>query len=155
MFWNGAWYAARDLHLLAEWPDLSRQYAGPALPHPLEVNWRPIETGHWFLYARRGSAWVPARIWWCPHEPGDEENILDQPFLSGEIAGRQVDPARDIWMRVLLCETNPGHWSCAQAMVPKDGLTVEEEFAYQMHLLKGGHTQTKPIAKLRTLALPF
>jgi hypothetical protein len=138
-----------------------RRYAGPAKPHPLEVRWREPEPGFWFLYARRGAVWVPARIWLCDHAPHEPDNLRDRwpvAHLAGEIGGRWVDPT-DIWRRVLLRETNPGHWSCAQPLVPKDGLTVAEEYEYQMALLEHakerGAMPTRPIVKLRQLVLPW
>jgi hypothetical protein len=142
-----------------------RRYAGPALPHPLEINWREPEVGFWMVYARQGSVLVPSRIFWCDWEPGNEENKLDRwpiPFLAGEIAGRWVDPA-DIWERVLLRETRPNHWRCAHPLVPQDGLTVAEEYEYRVALLTHAkeHRPTSPLAKpykpvdLSQLPVPF
>jgi hypothetical protein len=45
---------------------------------------------------RRYTAEVPARIWWCPHEPGNVENILELPVLAAEIAGQPADPVH-VW----------------------------------------------------------
>jgi hypothetical protein len=45
---------------------------------------------------RRSTAEVPARIWWCPHEPGNPDNILEVPILAAEIAAEPVDPVT-VW----------------------------------------------------------
>jgi hypothetical protein len=45
---------------------------------------------------RRFTAEVPARIWWCPHEPGNAENILEVPIMAAMIAGDDVDPTT-VW----------------------------------------------------------
>jgi hypothetical protein len=48
---------------------------------------------------RRGP-FVPVRIWWCDHEPGDPENKLDRggkPFLAAEVGGEWYDPPKSIW----------------------------------------------------------
>jgi hypothetical protein len=61
------------------------------------------QPGHWKLRIVRHGALVPARIFWCDHEPGNEENRLDRwpvPFSAGEVAGEWVDP-RWIWLRVI------------------------------------------------------
>jgi hypothetical protein len=45
---------------------------------------------------RRYTAEVPARIWWCPHEPGNPDNLLEVPVLAAEIAGQPADPTT-VW----------------------------------------------------------
>ena len=149
-----------------------RKYAGPAKPHPLEIRWREPEPGYWLLYARKGARRVPARIFIRPmwlaklvgfmKQEGRRYPELDSwvvSHLAGEIAGRWIDDVADIWTRVLLGEQKPGHWSCAYPLVPKDGLTVEEEYLYQMSVLeyekKRGDSPAQPITKLRELSLPF
>jgi hypothetical protein len=52
--------------------------------------------GFWLVKHRRHTAEVPARIWWCPHEPGNPDNILEVPILAAEIAGEAVDPTT-VW----------------------------------------------------------
>jgi hypothetical protein len=50
------------------------------------------QCGWWLVKYRRYTAEVPARIWWCPHEPGNPGNLLEVPILAAEIAGEPVDP---------------------------------------------------------------
>lgn len=104
---------------------------------------------------------MPSRIFLCNHEPGEPDNLRDRwpaEHLAAEIAGRWVE-VYDVWWRVLLRETRPAHWKCAHPLVPKDGLSVEEEYEFLMADLawrreKKGLRIDKPI-KLSTLELPF
>jgi hypothetical protein len=126
---------------------------------------REPEVGYWLLYSRRDGVLLPARIWLCNHEPGDPENILDRwpiPFLAGEIGGKWVEPA-EIWYRVLRRETEPNHWKCAHPIIPKEGLTLHQEFLFlmsEMAWLKE-NDRTHPLARpnkpvsLAALPLPF
>lgn len=52
--------------------------------------------GAWLVRLVRGGPLVPARIFWCDHEPGEPDNKLDQPFLDAEINGKRVDPLK-LW----------------------------------------------------------
>jgi hypothetical protein len=138
----------------------------PALPtQKITVEWRDPEPGYWMMYVVRGGVTVPARIWWCNHEPGNEENALDRwpiPFLAGEIGGKWLDP-KEIWLRVLMRDSAPNHWRCAQPMRPKEGLTEEEEYRHLMNDMawlkknEPGDPHAKPYkpVKLSTLPLPF
>jgi hypothetical protein len=59
------------------------------------------EVGWWLIKRGRNMPWVPARIFWCSHEPGEPSNLLDRwplPFLSAEIAGKPVD-TDEVWFR--------------------------------------------------------
>lgn len=124
---------------------------------PFTITWREPEPSFWMLYHVRGGVLVPARIWWCDHEPGRPDNKLDRwpiPFLAAEIAGRWCE-VYDVWWRVCLRDSRPGHWKCAHPMAPKDGLTEEEEYAYQMALLATAGTVSRRPADLRSIPLPF
>jgi hypothetical protein len=71
----------------------------PALPSPWSLpGTSPNEPrcGTWMVRWRRSTAEVPARIWWCPHEPGNADNLLEVPILAAEIAGEAVDPTT-VW----------------------------------------------------------
>jgi hypothetical protein len=139
----------------------------PRLPaKSIIIQWRePEAPSYWLLYLRRGGPLVPARIFWADHEPGNEENKRDRwptAHLAGEIAGKWVDP-REIWLRVLQRETEPNHWKVARPLIPKDGLTAEQEYFYlvsEMSWLKENDV-THPLAKpykpvvLRDLQLPW
>lgn len=57
------------------------------------------QQGCWMIRAVKNGPLIPARIFWCSHEPGVPENLLDRwpiPFLAAEIAGRWVDVDR-VW----------------------------------------------------------
>jgi hypothetical protein len=56
------------------------------------------EVGYWLMKAVKHGPLVPARIFWCDHEPGVPDNILDRggPFLAAEIAGAWVEVDR-VW----------------------------------------------------------
>lgn len=53
---------------------------------------------HFLMRQRRDGPLVPARLWWCDHDPADPENKLDRGRLSvyprADIAGNEVDPER-------------------------------------------------------------
>ena len=55
-----------------------------------------IKPGFYLVRLGKGRPLVPARIYWCGHEPGNPTNKLEVPFLDGEILGEQYDPAL-IW----------------------------------------------------------
>ncbi len=51
--------------------------------------------GHWLIRLRKMAPQIPARTYWCDHEPGNPENKRDRwplRFLAGEIAGDVADP---------------------------------------------------------------
>jgi hypothetical protein len=134
----------------------------PRLPaDPFVINWRDPECGFWMLYIKRGSFLVPARIWLCDHEPGEPDNKRDRwphEHLAAEIAGRWVE-TYDVWWRVLLRETRPGHWKCAQTLRPEDGLTERQEYEYRMAVLQYEKSERnarpdRPV-DLKRLQLPF
>jgi hypothetical protein len=59
------------------------------------------ECGFWLVKRGRNTPQVPARIFWCDHEPNEPTNILDRwpiPFLAAEIAGKPVD-LDEVWHR--------------------------------------------------------
>jgi hypothetical protein len=71
----------------------------PALPSPWAlpgVSPNEPQCGWWLVKYRRYTAEVPAAIWWCPHEPGNPDNILEVPVLAAEIAAEPVDPL-SVW----------------------------------------------------------
>jgi hypothetical protein len=130
------------------------------------IQWRePEAPSYWCVYSRRDGVLVPARIFWADHEPGNEENKLDRwplPFLAAEIAGRWVDP-KELWLRVLQRETEPNHWKCAHPMIPKEDLTPEQEYDFQMKDMAWlkENDRTHPLAQphkpvnLSSLPLPW
>jgi len=57
------------------------------------------QPGFWLVRAVKGGPLVPARIYWCDHEPGEPDNKLDRwplPFLAAELAGKVADVER-VW----------------------------------------------------------
>jgi hypothetical protein len=86
-----------------------------------------LQPGYWLIKKRKRFAPLPARIYWCDHEPGNPENKLDRwplPFLAGEIAGEPADPEDIFGARERI------------TMVPRDGLTIEETYKFliaEMH----------------------
>lgn len=57
-------------------------------PHP----------GYFMIRCCRLCPEVAAAIFWCSHEPGLPENVVDQPYLQGQIALTLTDPI-EIWTR--------------------------------------------------------
>jgi len=99
-----------------------------------------IEPGYYVIRLGRDRPLVAAaKIWWCDHEPDNPENKLDQPFLAGEILGDAVDPVY-VW-----------HGRDREPLVPKDGLSLEEEYAYQVALKQhmAEHEPNEPLARPR------
>jgi hypothetical protein len=107
--------------------------------------------GYWTIKWHRRGPPIPARTFWCDHEPGDKENKLDQPFLAGEIAGNVVDPLDIIANR----DRAP--------LQPRGGLTVEREYAFQVADIRHARQWRphEPIAnprhrvRLSRLPIPF
>lgn len=54
----------------------------------------------------RNMPLIPARIWWCSHEPDEPSNEVDQPFLQGQLGLDLADPAQ-IWAMLEFCEASP------------------------------------------------
>ena len=111
----------------------------PALPF-LRAEKVPPVPGYWLVYPRRGARHVPARIWWCDHEPGNPENLLDRwpvPFLAAEIGARWCE-VWEVWDRVMLASENPQHWRAAVPLVGMEGLTAAEEYDHRMAMLDHG-----------------
>lgn len=99
--------------------------------------------GFWQIRLRKGGPWVPARTFWCDHEPGEPDNKLDRwplPYLAGEIIGEPAD-ALDIigsrWRRELTAEA---------------GLTDLQEYLYQVALCR--HAADYEAAAREPLAAP-
>jgi hypothetical protein len=109
--------------LFAEAVDQSiRDYASD---NPQEMH-RLAEQGYWLIQLGKNFPPIPARVWWCDHEPGNPENKLDTPpYLAAEIAGEPVDPL-DVYAAV---ERRPID---KRPLVPKEGLSVEQEYAYRV-----------------------
>jgi hypothetical protein len=79
--------------------------------------------GHWVIKLRKHAPLIPARTFWCDHEPGNPENKLDRwplPFIAGEIAGDIADPLDIFGAR----DRAP--------LEPRGGLTIEQEYAYRV-----------------------
>jgi hypothetical protein len=136
----------------------------PAKPFTIEGGDKP-EPGFWMMYVVRGGVLAPARIWICDHAPYEPENKRDRwpaSHLAAEIAGRWVE-VYDVWWRVCLRNSYPNHWKCAHPLIPQDGLTVEQEYEYQVALLDHAkkHEPDHPLARpykpvtLARLPLPF
>lgn len=49
---------------------------------------------------------VAARIWLCDHEPGEAENLMDRPYVQGQI-GLDLMPPLEIWHIVEFAESSP------------------------------------------------
>jgi hypothetical protein len=100
--------------------DAIRDYArdNPEEMQPL------AEQGYWLIQLGKNYPPIPARVWWCDHEPGNPENKLDRPpFLMAEIAGEPADPL-DVYAAV---ERRPRD---KRPMVPIRPLTIERTYAY-------------------------
>ena len=79
--------------------------------------------GYWVIRLRTGAPLIPARTYWCDHEPGDPENVLDRwpiPFIAGEIAGDIADPLNIFGGR----DRAP--------LEARGGLTIDQEYAYRV-----------------------
>lgn len=79
--------------------------------------------GYWLIKFNKRGASIPARTYWCDHEPGNPNNLLDRwplLFLAGEIAGEVADPLTIFGAR----ERVP--------IKPRGGLTQEQEYRYQV-----------------------
>jgi hypothetical protein len=100
--------------------DAIRDYAHD---NPEEMQ-RLAEQEYWLVQLGKNYPPVPARVWWCDHEPGNPENKLDgPPFLAAEIAGEPADPL-DVYAAV---ERRPRD---KRPMVPIRRLTLEQTYAY-------------------------
>lgn len=62
--------------------------------------------GWWMVRCCRDCPMVPARVYWCDHEPDIEDNKVDQPYLQGQLGLELHDPA-DIWLMLEFCESTP------------------------------------------------
>jgi hypothetical protein len=65
--------------------------------------------GYWMVRLRRDGPEVPARLFWCDHEPGIPENKLDRwpmPYLQGQIGTDLADPY-EIWAMLEFVEATP------------------------------------------------
>jgi hypothetical protein len=55
-----------------------------------------MKARHFLLRVTRYGPLVPARLWWCDHDPADPGNTLDRGRLSlyprADIAGVETDP---------------------------------------------------------------
>lgn len=72
------------------------------------MTWAPAQprAGYWMVRYRRLCPFVAARIWLCDHEPGDPENLMDRPYLQGQI-GLDLTPPLEIWAMVEFAESAP------------------------------------------------
>ncbi len=86
---------------------------------------------HFLLRMIRGGPLVPARLWWCDHDPADPSNKLDRGRLSvyprADIAGVEYDPQEllDWWLHGVPAT----HWRYPQTI-------TEGEYRYQMARLR-------------------
>lgn len=103
----------------------------------------------------RDGPLVPARLWWCDHEPGEPANTLDRGMLSvfprADIADAEVPPEQLVertWAPL-------GHWKYARPI-------SEDEYRYQVERLRWaernkpdepGLKPRRPVASAQ-LALP-
>jgi hypothetical protein len=51
-----------------------------------------ITPGYWLVRYHLRAPAVPAAIWWCEHEPGNPENIMDRGYWAASIAGEPTSP---------------------------------------------------------------
>lgn len=99
--------------------------------------------GYWQIRLHRNGPWVPARTYWCDHEPGVPDNKLDRwplPYLAGELIGDPADPVDILaarWRRPLVA------WV---------GLTITQEYAFQVELCR--HAAEYESAAREPLAQP-
>jgi len=79
---------------------------------------------HFVLRVTRYGPLMPARLWWCDHDPADSENKLDRGRLSlyprADIGGLEVDPERLADRLWSLTDPRPAqppsHWRYAKAV---------------------------------------
>src|SRR5690242_14443850 len=62
--------------------------------------------GFWMVRCCMRCPPVAARIWLCQHEPGEPENLVEMPYLQGQLGLDLTDPAQ-IWEMVAFCEATP------------------------------------------------
>ena len=74
-----------------------RRIAAEAIVEQSRATQTP-QPGHFMVRCCRRCPEVAARIWWCDHEPGLSDNLLDQPYLEGQIGLILTDP-HEIWTR--------------------------------------------------------
>ncbi len=110
---------------------------------------------HFMLRAVRFGPLVPARLWFCDHDPADPSNKLDRGRLSvyprADMAGVECDPdeLRDWWLCVA-----PGHWRYPQPV-------TEVEYRYQLAKIRWAETARpgdpalRPRAKVDPAQLPL
>lgn len=72
-----------------------RRIAAEAIREQARATQTP-QPGYWMIRCCRLCPEVAARIWLCDHEPGDESNKVDQPYIQGQIATDLTDPIA-IW----------------------------------------------------------
>jgi hypothetical protein len=107
--------------------------------------------GYWAIKLRKRGPPVPARTFFCDHEPGNPENKLEVSFLAGEIAGDVADPL-DIFAAPVRAE-----------LEPRGGLTQPQEYAYRVADIRHARQWRKddPLAnprrrvRLNRMPIPF
>lgn len=93
---------------------------------------------YFMLRLRRTGPLVPARLWWCDHEPGEPNNKLDRGRLSvfpcADVAGAEVPPEQ-VLERLWSLTTGgrpgivPTHWKYPEPI-------TEAEYRYQVARLE-------------------
>jgi hypothetical protein len=68
---------------------------------------------HYILRLVRGGPLLPARIWFCDHDPADPDNKLDRGRLSlyprADIAGVEVEPEQLADRLYSMTDPTPAH----------------------------------------------
>lgn len=75
---------------------------------------RGMAAGYWMVRCCRRCPEVPARIWLCSHEPGEPDNLVDQPYMQGQIGLDLVDP-HEIWTMCEFVEASPAEQAAMAA----------------------------------------
>jgi hypothetical protein len=111
---------------------------------------------HFMLRRVRHGPLVPARLWWCDHDPAEPKNKLDRGRFSvyprADIAGVEVDPLVIIDWHLGVIH---GHWRFPEPI-------SEAEYHFQLKRLRWAETnrpndpmlQASRPADPRQMALP-
>jgi hypothetical protein len=91
---------------------------------------------YFLMRQRRDGPLVPARLWWCDHDPADPDNKLDRgysPYPRADIAGLEVDPQHIFDRTMSQTDLRPGvpatHWKYPQPI-------TETEYRYQFERMR-------------------
>jgi hypothetical protein len=107
---------------------------------------------HFVLRAVRHGPLLPARLWWCDHDPADPENKLDRGRLSlyprADVAGVEVPPEQLADRLFSMTDPRPAHppthWRFAKAI-------SEAEYRWRLDSLRWAeqHRPDDPVLQPR------